>query len=88
MEIRVALTPEKAAKWTAIIRRHLQDGRISHPGLESPIWNLRFPQTCLFGKFASAKLRCMYRKLREPLYSPSFLLVEAPPLHWWEDVSC
>ena len=86
MKLRVSLTPEKASSWSAIIRRRINDGSISHPDLEKLIGKLRFSQTCLFGKFARTQIRCLYRKLYAPSYSHILSQTELIALHWWVEV--
>ena len=86
MQLRVTLTPEKAAKWTAIIHKHLKEGLISSHELEKLIGKLCFSQTCLFGKFASTQLRCLYTKLHAPRYSAKLSKAEILTLNWRADV--
>ena len=50
--------------------------------LESLVGKLGFSQTCLFGKFARAKIRYLYKKLRRRYYVSSFPAWELSPLLW------
>ena len=85
-KLQVSLTPEKASKWTAIIRGHLKSGIISSHELDKLIGKLCFSQTCLFGKFARTQLRCLYRKLHAPRYKANIDSFERITLSWWEKV--
>ena len=86
MKLQVALTEEKASRWTASISNYLKEGVISSNELEKLIGKLCFSHTCLFGKFARTQLRCLYRKLYAPKYIAHLASHERLTLRWWIDV--
>ena len=82
VELLFSPTPEKAARWTSSIRGSLKAGVISSQEIVELIGNLRFPQTCFFGKAAMPQIRRSYRNLRSPKYTPQISRDERLTLRW------
>ena len=85
-KLQAALTTEKATRWPHGILGHISTGFLSSHELGELTGKLCFSQTCLFGEFARAHLRCLYRKLRARRYCAALSKFETMSLRWWADV--
>ena len=82
----VSLTSEKATKWAGEIKAVIDKSFISSPELEKLIGKLGFAQTNLFGKFARAQLRPLYRKFYARNFDGKLTQEDSKLLIWWRDV--
>ena len=73
---------EKRLKWSTLIASYLKEGRIPHRCLDKLIGRLSFSQTALFGEFARAQLRPMYRKIHRRVYTAALSAYEKSILEW------
>ena len=79
----VSLTSDKAEAWAGQLRPHLATGAISSHELEKLIGKLGFSQTNLFGKFARALMRPLYRKFYDRNYTSRLSSIERSLFLWW-----
>ena len=84
--LEVSLPPDKAAKWSNEVKLHMKAGMISSSELEKLIGKLGFSQTNLFGKFARAQLRLLYKKFYARSYRSKLSPEELKNLSWWAAV--
>ena len=81
-EFSVRLDESKRCAWDPLIGQFLKSRTISHQELENPIGRFIFPHAILFGEFARAQLRPLYRKLRGKFYSGKLPPRELDKLAW------
>ena len=86
-KMHISLTGEKASQRPELIRTYHTSGSIHALELESLIGKLGFSQTCLFGNFARAQMRYIYKKIRRLFYVSCFFARELHPPLWWETIS-
>ena len=85
-ELSVRLGESKRSSWISLIDQFLKSRTISHQELEKLIGRFSFSQTILFGKFARAQLRPLYRKLHSKFYSGKLAPHELDNLSWWRSL--
>lgn len=82
-QLSVTLTDDKALSWAKEIPTPISKGEISSQSLENLICKLSFSQTNLFGKFARAQIRPLYKKLYARNFSPNLSDAESLTLRRW-----
>ena len=81
-ELSVRLGDNKRTAWLALADHFLKTKSISHQQLEKLICRLSFSKTILFGKFARAQLRPLYKNTHRMFYCGNLHRLEISNLSW------
>ena len=81
--LQIALDPEKASKWSALIESFISAQSIDSNSLDKLLGRLSFATTNIFGKFARAMAKPLYDLRHSPNFVESLDAELILNLRWW-----